>query len=105
MPVERGRRPIPEWQRDGVRCLVAEPRDRIAASARRTFGIVSALLPKQVADEELGDDVLEDIDRRIADRRPAWEVRLKIGGAVFWAFVRTLLYLLREVASVVASRT
>ncbi len=65
--------------------------------ADRIFGVVSALVPPRIADEELGD-ALEDLRARIANRRPAWEIRLKIGATVFWVFVHTLHYLLRKLA-------
>ena len=65
---------------------------RHLARARRTFGILSALVPRRIADEELGD-AEEDIERRITEGRPAIEVNLKIGATVFWTLVHALGYL------------
>ncbi len=70
------------------------------AAAIRTFGLVSALLPKRVVHTEL-DDALKDIKARAANRRPAIEIGLKIGATVVWAFVHTGLYLLRRIAKAV----
>jgi hypothetical protein len=70
------------------------------AAAMQTFGLVSALLPKRVVHTEL-DDALKDIEGRVANQRPAIEIRLKIGATVIWAFVHTALYLLRRIAKAV----
>jgi hypothetical protein len=73
--------------RDGERLA-----PRHLAKAERTFGVLSALLPKRISDEELRD-ALEDVERRIAQGRPAIEVTIKIGATVFWSVVRAVGYL------------
>jgi len=63
----------------------------LRTQAKGVFGYVSSVLPPRVVNEELGD-ASEDIEARIAARRPWLEIKLKIWASVFWVVWHTVLY-------------
>jgi hypothetical protein len=50
------------------------------------LGLVEVLVPKRIADEELGD-AMEIIDRMIEQRRPPSHVYLKVATTIFWVLL------------------
>lgn len=75
---------------------------RVLNRAKGIFGLASALLPARVVDEELGD-ALEDVNRRLKEGRPRYEINLKIWGAVFWATFHSTSYALKRLGKAVSS--
>ena len=64
--------------------------------AASVLGIVSAILPARVENEELGD-ALEGIEARIVAGCPRHEILLKIYATVFWLLWHTVLYAVKGV--------
>lgn len=56
------------------------------------FDFVSLLVPRRLANEELGD-ALEVINREIAKRRPRWRIWLKVGTTLFWITINSLRWI------------
>lgn len=56
---------------------------RALTFASRALGFVELLVPKRIANEELGD-AAETILRLVEQRRPQWQVYLKVVTTIFW---------------------
>jgi hypothetical protein len=54
--------------------------------ASRALGFIELLVPKRIADEELGD-AAEALLRLIEQRRPRWQVYLKVVTTIFWVLL------------------
>ncbi len=83
---------------------VAEQAFRIAALAAaemqgqkslmrvsRALGVVELLVPRRIANEELGD-AMEVIVRLVKQRRPSWQVCLKVATTVCWVVFNALRF-------------
>ncbi len=69
---------IPRAERTRVDAPVMAPRAVGVAQL-----LIELLVPKQIADEEIGD-AMEYIARMIHQRRPPWQIYLKMASTVFW---------------------
>jgi len=68
--------------------------NRAAARVATVFDLIELLVPRRIADEEIGD-ALELIGRLAAEGRPRWQIYLKAASATFFV----LLNAVREVSS------
>jgi hypothetical protein len=66
-----------------------DPSKSAVHQARRAFVLVSALVPKRLSDEEIGD-ALEVISRMESEGRSRWLCRLKVVSAIFWVLVNAV---------------
>lgn len=69
-----------------------EREERSAARLRRPMSVldtVSLLVPRRLADEEIGD-ALEEIYRLVREDRPQLKVWLKVCSTVFWIGINSL---------------
>lgn len=64
---------------------------RTVEKAMYLLDIASALVPKRISNEEIGD-ALETIDRMQKAGRPKWLVYLKVVTTFWWVFLHTLLH-------------
>ncbi len=71
---------------------------RALEQADKIFGYLSALLPKRIADEEIGD-ALEDLHDRARRGRPSRELKVKIWATTFWVVVHVALHYLTKFKS------
>lgn len=67
--------------------------------AARLLDLVSLIVPRRLAQEEIGD-ALERTHRLASLGRPRWEIWLKVSTTVFWVLVNSL----REITSAVRGR-
>lgn len=61
--------------------------------------LLSALVPKRIANEEIGD-ALEAIHRMVKAKRPKWFIYLKVATTCFWVGVHTVMHYARESAAI-----
>jgi hypothetical protein len=89
---------LDELQAEAVAFLEKAPRSidysGILSRVAQGFDLLQLVVPKRIADEEIGD-ALELIDRLARERRPKWRIYLKAASAVFFV----LLNAIREVSS------
>lgn len=69
------------------------PAQRTMLHVDRTFRFVSLLVPKRLANEEIGD-ALEVITEHFKRSPKRWPVYLKLVTTIFWIAVNTIRYLL-----------
>ncbi|NPC70034.1 hypothetical protein HPP05_09795 [Corallococcus exiguus] len=72
--------------------------------SRTTLNILSALVPKRVSNEEIGD-ALEFIARMEKERRSKWLVHLKVATTWFWVTIHTFLHYAERIASIFKGTT
>jgi hypothetical protein len=72
--------------------------------AERAFDALSALVPKRICNEEIGD-ALEDIHRMVAAKRPRWMISVKITSTFFWVLTHALWDYIIKVAGAVKAVT
>jgi hypothetical protein len=73
---------------------------RTQEQATYFLDLLSALVPKRIATEEIGD-ALELIDKMVKAKRPKWFVYLKVTTTFFWVGAHTLLHYAERVAGIV----
>jgi hypothetical protein len=74
---------VRETRNHATQVEVRAQRTRMRARATRALDFVGLLVPKRIADEELGD-AAEYIDGMIEQGRPRWQVYLKLVSTVLW---------------------
>jgi hypothetical protein len=72
-----------------AQAMAKQKQEQALARASHALGWVERVVPKHVADEELGD-ALEVIGQMVAQRYPRWQVYLKVTATVFWLLVNAL---------------
>lgn len=77
---------------------------RTVARAEQSLDLLSALVPRRIANEEIGD-ALEVIQGMAKARRPRWFIALKVATTFFWVGVHTLLHCAERVAGIVKAVT
>ncbi|WP_434390607.1 hypothetical protein [Melittangium boletus] len=73
-----------------------------AASSRHAeiaLDLLSALVPKRIATEEVGD-ALEYINKMRAMKKPSWLVFLKVVSTFWWVIIHTLLHYTERIAGI-----
>lgn len=82
-----------DLEAENLSAFAGAPLERRYASAVRLatswFGAIDALVPKRIADEEIGD-ALEQIAQFVKDGRPPWQVYAKFATSAFWVLVHAL---------------
>lgn len=71
------------------KAALLEPSVKPLARASRALGLIELLVPKRIADEEIGD-AMEVIVRMVDHGQPAWRVYLKVASTVFWVLLHTV---------------
>ncbi|WP_224361085.1 hypothetical protein [Hyalangium versicolor] len=74
---------------------------RTVERATYFLDLLSMVVPKRIANEEIGDAV-ELIHRMAKVRRPKWFIALKVATTYFWVGVHTLLHCAEQVAGIVS---
>jgi hypothetical protein len=69
--------------------IESPPRKTIEARATRAFDLLAALVPRRLADEEIGD-AIEHIKRRCEAGVAAWWVIVKVISTFFWVTYHAL---------------
>lgn len=59
---------------------------RATDRARRIFAVVRLVVPRRIADEELGD-AMEEIAALARGRRPPWQIDLKVATTILWVLL------------------
>lgn len=80
LPPRRGRRP------STVASGASRQAARTLQRVRRALGFIELLIPKRVADEELGD-AMEIIVRLVEQSRPAWQIYFKLASTILWVLL------------------
>lgn len=68
-----------------------------SSTQKRAFWLleaISLLVPRRISDEEIGD-ALELVGQLSQDKRPAWQIYLKVASTIFWVGLSAI----REVTS------
>lgn len=77
---------------------------RTASAAVSALDFLSMLVPKRIANEEIGD-ALEQINAMVRARRPRWFINVKVATTFFWVTVHTLLHYAERVAGIIGKTT
>lgn len=72
----------------------AEDYPRVLRQANQILDIIELLVPKRIADEELGD-AMESMGALIKRGRPVWQIRVKLVSTVFWVIVHTFHHIIK----------
>ena len=91
-------RPIPR----ATRTYAAGP--RVVRKAACALDFLSAIVPKRIANEEIGD-ALEQIHAMATARRPRWFIYVKVATTFFWVAVHTGLHYAERVAGIIGKAT
>jgi hypothetical protein len=96
--VKRASSPVPSARR----LRVARP--RTIRKAEHALDLLSSLVPKRIANEEIGD-ALEQIHAMAKARRPRWFIYLKVGTTFIWVTVHTGLHYAERIAGIIGKAT
>ena len=69
--------------------LCPEEEQRIIDQASKALDLLEALVPRRIANEEIGD-AQEYIHRMVAAHRPRWMIYLKVATTYFWILTHAL---------------
>ncbi len=71
---------------------------QVIEQARKALDLLEALVPRRIANEEIGD-AQEYIHRMVEARRPRWMIYVKVATTFFWTLTHSVLESLTRVAS------
>ncbi|MFP2905950.1 hypothetical protein ACLESD_13010 [Pyxidicoccus sp. 3LFB2] len=72
--------------------------------ATSALDFLGTLVPKRIANEEIGD-ALEQIHAMVKARRPRWFITIKVSTTFFWVAVHTGLHYAERVAGIIGKAT
>jgi hypothetical protein len=79
------------------------PEERqIIDQASKALDLLEALVPRRIANEEIGD-AQEYIHRMVKAHRPRWMIYLKVGTTYFWILTHSLVSFIARAADAVRS--
>jgi hypothetical protein len=73
---------------------------RVIDQASKALDLLEALVPRRIANEEIGD-AQEYIHRMVKAHRPRWMIYLKVGTTYFWILTHSLMATITRAADAV----